>query len=235
MSTELFCKIIDDCVEMNIPEVFPFLNGEPMMDTTIVDKIKYINKKLPRAMVGLYTNGHLLDCILDDINDIKIGYMNVSINAANDKDRLKIMGLPLKQTIENVKIFTELSPHTIVIASVIHDPAITPYGKLPEIDRMFRDMKIKGLTFGMANWAGQTRPVYAVDYSCNRLVDQMTVLSTGQVCLCCMDNEGRVNLGDLNKQTVREVWESKARRHLFDMNKQGRRGELRLCKDCTTV
>ncbi len=50
-----------------------------------------------------------------------------------------------------------------------------------------------------------------------------------------MDIEGKVELGDLNNQSVKEVWESKARRNLYQTNQEGGKAKLPICKNCTTV
>jgi hypothetical protein len=63
----------------------------------------------------------------------------------------------------------------------------------------------------------------------------MTVLWDGKVNLCCMDPLGRKIFGDLNHQTVAEVWLSKERQRYATMHTEGRGAECEVCRDCNIV
>ncbi|MEE9401075.1 MAG: SPASM domain-containing protein, partial [Dehalococcoidia bacterium] len=60
----------------------------------------------------------------------------------------------------------------------------------------------------------------------------MTVLWDGRVNLCCMDPLGRKTFGDLNDETVAEVWFSGGRQRYVAMHEEGRGTECEVCRDC---
>jgi radical SAM protein with 4Fe4S-binding SPASM domain len=93
---------------------------------------------------------------------------------------------------------------------------------------------IKPNLFYNGNWAGKTRAVVNTEGTCHRPESIMTVLSDGKVALCCYDLEGEVTFGDLNTQTIKEIWESDALENYRFLNDAGRRSELKLCASCTT-
>ena len=62
---------------------------------------------------------------------------------------------------------------------------------------------------------------------------KMYVLYNGDVVLCCMDWRRSVVLGNLHKQTIREVWDSDGYRHTRRMLEEGRSGEMKLCNTCS--
>ena len=58
------------------------------------------------------------------------------------------------------------------------------------------------------NWAGTLNHESDVNYPCYRPWLTFTVLWDGRVSLCCADFDGKTVLGDLNTQTIEEVWNS---------------------------
>jgi radical SAM protein with 4Fe4S-binding SPASM domain len=63
----------------------------------------------------------------------------------------------------------------------------------------------------------------------------MTVLCDGRVVTCCMDYNGAQVLGDLNSQTVKEIWNGPV---LSSVRKKiGKReySEFPTCMDCDWV
>lgn len=236
MTTALFEKIIDDCVELPPMDICPFLNGEPFMDDSILSKISYINKKLPESTISIYTNAYLMNkSIISDMNGLKINYFNLSLNATTDKDRVNIMGIPLKQTIENVKLLRSAYPHTRITGSLLADLCYTTRETMESFNKFCIDLGIIPLFFFPSNFAGKIRKVYNISRTCHRLDGHMTVLSTGEVCLCCQDVDGEVILGDLNNQSVKKVWEGNAFMYYYNMNLEGKRDILSFCNQCTGV
>jgi radical SAM protein with 4Fe4S-binding SPASM domain len=70
---------------------------------------------------------------------------------------------------------------------------------------------------------------------CRRAMNQIMVLWDGRVSLCCFDAEGAVILGDLNHQSLRDVYNGTIALGIRQAHHEGRRGELALCKDCTAI
>lgn len=57
----------------------------------------------------------------------------------------------------------------------------------------------------------------------------------GKISLCCNDALGLYTLGDLNKQSIQEIWYSdEYMRIRREMKVNGRRN-LKLCKNCDTI
>ena len=62
MTDKIFKKIIDDLEKINYDGVITLnINNEPFLDKMLLDKLKYIRKKIPKAYSYLYTNGSLLN------------------------------------------------------------------------------------------------------------------------------------------------------------------------------
>jgi hypothetical protein len=86
------------------------------------------------------------------------------------------------------------------------------------------------------NWAGNMWDARLKQKgACHRINDQIMVLQDGRVSLCCFDGDGDVILGDLNTQTIREVFMDRMASIYRMAHAEGRRGELKLCSTCTTI
>jgi radical SAM protein with 4Fe4S-binding SPASM domain len=68
---------------------------------------------------------------------------------------------------------------------------------------------------------------------CDQLYSRMIVLSNGDVALCCADDNGRYNLGNVLEDDPMEIYNNPMFTYYRKMNKEMRLLELDLCKTCT--
>jgi hypothetical protein len=88
------------------------------------------------------------------------------------------------------------------------------------------------------NWAGavwKLRTKAVLTQACSRALGQIMVLQDGRVSLCCFDGDGREILGDLNHQTIREVFNGERATAIRLAHSEGRRNEISLCAGCTGI
>jgi len=236
MDEDLFRKIVGDAVEMQPQDVLLFLNGEPFLDRHLFDRIAFVNENLPHSRVVLYSNGNLLTAEkARELAKLKVGAVNFSVNAVTEEGRQAIMGLPLEEAVENILRYRMLDPTVNMAASLVMDPAYVAGYESEEFKQFFSERGILPRLFLPGNWAGKLRPTYQTRQVCCRPTSHMAVLWDGRVALCCFDVEGDCQMGDLDIQTVKEVWEGKKFSHYRKRNSDGQRKELPLCSNCTTI
>ncbi len=121
MGDEIFKKVIDEALNWEgLKSVKLSLNGEPLLDKKIVERIKYIkNKKNIRTTFN--TNGFLLNEELSrNIIDVGLDRINIHISGFGNDNYKKVMrGLDFEHVKNNVLKFKELKDKTnspIVIA-----------------------------------------------------------------------------------------------------------------------
>jgi len=68
---------------------------------------------------------------------------------------------------------------------------------------------------------------------CDQLYNRLIVFSDGEVALCCADDNGRFNLGNVLETDPMEIYNNKTFTYYRKMNKEMRLLELDLCKTCT--
>jgi len=228
MSQELYEKIVDEASRLPALEVFtPMLTGEPFCDPQFVERLKLARSKLPNVMLEVYTNGHLLTKdLIDQLCQVKEMRFSVSLNAITPETRKRMTGLDDYVKVADMMLYMEHvgMPYR---ATMVGYPEI----RQEEI-RAF--VKAGGLAIQYQSWCGEQYPYDRRRWtSCPRAMNYMTVRWTGQVCLCCFDPFGKVDFGDLNKETIEDIWQSSRRREYQSLHRQGRGAECELCNMCT--
>jgi len=101
MSMDLFKKIIDDVAQSNISQICLHLYSEPLLDTMLFERIKYVKSK--GLWVEFASNGTILtQDKIDAIFDSGLDFINFSIDAATSGTYQKIRGADLEKTKNNI-------------------------------------------------------------------------------------------------------------------------------------
>jgi hypothetical protein len=86
------------------------------------------------------------------------------------------------------------------------------------------------------NWADETYHLRGpVTTPCHRPNSQIMVLWDGRVSLCCFDGEGKEILGDLNTQTIRDVFAGPRATEIRLAHCEGRRNDVAICAGCSGI
>ncbi len=240
MDFSLFKKIVDECAEMGIAKISPFMYGEPLLNKDIVEMVKYIKEKT-RALVNLNTNAQLLDSkVAEELLDAGLDVLTVSIDGATKESYEKIRkGLKFEKVVGNIEEFIKLRDKGR------YDTKVNLF-----FVRM-KDNEDEERNF-LKKWKGKVNRICVSDYSvytgevddrrvgnqrkvagkfpCPKLWTDLTILSDGRVALCCQDFDGRGIIGDAKKQSLRDIWDGKVVKNIRKCQLAGHfRG---ICKDC---
>ncbi|HNW83423.1 MAG TPA: radical SAM/SPASM domain-containing protein [bacterium] len=236
MSDELFNKIIDDCSIFKPESIEPFLNGEPLMDVRIFDRMQYIRKRLPDTKIKLYTNANLLTPEkIERLGDVGLESLFVSLNTINNLRYKKIMGLELEDTLVNLNYLVEAQNKKKIADRIIFRMTRTEDTELFEQDKFIKYCKEKGVDHyivGLFNYKGQIHsPLPIPNYPCEH-IDRIDILASGKVALCCMDQEGEYSWGDVNKDSILDVFNSIPAKYYRTMHRIGKRKKIAPCNRC---
>ena len=227
MSDSLFLKILKDAQEIpSIEIIVPMLLGEPFLDNKIIHRLKQINTILPDKKIHIFTNCSLLTPdIIKDLYPIKKLIMHFSLNGTRETRR-RLMGLDdYEHCIKMIDLYKKSGkPH--VVQMVAH-PSVSS-GEIKEFKKKFP----KGGIIDYKNWSGE-QFVALPKTKCVRAMYEMTIMNDGKVNLCCMEY-GKVIFGDVNKSSVKEIWESKERQRYAQMHSEGKYMKG-VCSNCTTA
>ena len=239
MSDKLYSKIVGEASKLDPPPqtFIPMLTGEPFLDPNIVNRIKEARAALPTTEIHLYTNGSkLTKKLIEQLCEIPNFQLNISANGASVKTRQRLTGLKDYERVAEIINYVDKCriQHTV---SLVQHPSITR-----EEENAFNRTWGQATSpsscrtpyvFQHLNFAGLTSPLDRNNFNrCIHATSHMTVLWDGRVNLCCMDPLGRKIFGDLNEQTVSEVWFSEERQRYVKLHEAGRGTECEVCQDC---
>lgn len=201
MTDELFYKIIREGKEIRYSFFVPFLNGEPFVFPRIWKWLDHMrDEKVP---VHIYTNGEFVDV------DRLVSYPNirlicVSINAATPETHQKIMRGPhYERVVKNVKDLFKKGRGQLWASMVVTSD------NEHEVN-LFKEQWGKRAIFGeFKNWGGARHDSLEKTgkrVPCVSLLNSLTILWDGRVVPCCLDYDGKLILGDVNKETLTQIW-----------------------------
>ena len=245
MGMPVFQRIIDEAATIPLIEKVTLTGlGETLLDRYLVARITYARSKLPKGVcIDLYTNGSLLrPKLVDQLIAAGLDIIYVSLNATNAEKRREIMQLDdYDRVVEYIKYAQAAGAGKLqVVVKAIASKDLMEVGEHEQFMEGWGGATDKGGAAYLhleGNWAGsmgqkmRTKPKSA----CGRALGQIMVLWDGRVSLCCFDAEGAVILGDLNHQTLREIYSGQLAVGIREAHVTGRRGELPLCATCTAI
>lgn len=210
MERSLFEKIIGELKELDYAgEYNLFSNNEPFLDERILDWMKYAWESLPKARLIMYTNGSMLN-LEKFLETIKYTHRLVIDNYNNTPDKDQVND-NLKPIYEYLQLHQELKDK-VKFALRDREEVITSRGGLAPNKQI-----LKGL-----------------NAACVYPYKQMVIRPDGKCSLCCNDALGKYTMGDVNKQTLTEIWYSERYTKLRKEMKKNRRKNLKLCNECDT-
>ena len=217
MSVELFRKIVDECAQLGITHVRMHNYGEAFIDRKLVEKVKYAKEK-GISEVGLISNGSLIsEPVARGMIDAGLDAINISVDASGKEvfEATRI-GLKYDKVIANIERLVRLRAESgkrrpkLILSFVRQNNSADEQAFIEH----WRTIADKIHVTDLHNWAGTLNTESDVNYPCYRPWLTFTVLWDGRVSLCCADFDGKTILGNLNTQTIAEIWNAETYRNV---------------------
>ena len=216
MSAELYRKIIDELAETGLERIMLYLQNEPINDRRLPEFVRYLSERIPDTTSLVVSNGTNLDReISEQLIDAGLKRIKVSLQSLDNDTNLQIMGHDADNVVNNVialrQLISEKRSKLDLRVSMI---ATTRNSKgIACARRFWKKHEVRLVTSAMENRGGNITDAEFLSGSemrlrkdCIRPSREMCVLYDGRVVLCCVDWFRSVIVGDLNTQSVREVW-----------------------------
>lgn len=204
MPTELIDKVIAEMATFRKPFFFsPFKVNEPLLDKRLQGICERVIK-LTKGIIRIFTNGApLTQKHIDWIADLKrVEHLWISLNSHIPEKYEELMALPFEKTAMRLDNLHEQEfPHKVVLSTVGHPNE--PFRQYC-YDRWPR---FESVAIQRSEWLGYTDSQVGTvpETPCSRWFE-LSIMSSGVVSLCCMDGEGQFPIGDINTQTLLEVY-----------------------------
>ncbi|MBI2966773.1 MAG: radical SAM protein [Bacteroidetes bacterium] len=242
IDTGVYKKIIDE-VAKEAPHirVRPFGGGEPLFRKDMEDLIRYAHEK-GLTNLSLNTNGTLLvKSRRKKLIEGGLNHIEVSIDAATPETYLKI---------RQSKLFNRLVENTL---SYIEEAKAHDSDNKIDVSFVYQKDNQHELEMFQEFWTGKADVVLIRDYHqhnnlvddhgrhnqqsfkyrhpCPYLWDRFIIHTNGLVKFCEYDWKGEHILGDIRKNTIKEIWQGENFRKLRQMHVDGT-FDYPYCKNC---
>jgi radical SAM protein with 4Fe4S-binding SPASM domain len=243
MTDQLFAKVLHDCRELGVQDVNLQFLGEPLLDRKICDRIRAAKELGFR--VQMVSNASLLDETMSSgLLASGLDELRISMDGFTQKTFEDIrIGLKFERVKRNILGFLDLSSRM----NGAKPRVVMTFVGLPENKAEsdafyeFWRKKVDLVLISQArDWAGQlplvqlgaTYTTNLAPVPCNYLWEEMIVLYDGKVTVCCNSYDGQIFVGDLTRQSAREIWFGEEYQKLRSLHREGRAGEIPLCSTC---
>ncbi|MFH1452233.1 MAG: radical SAM protein [archaeon] len=238
MPENIFKKIINESMgHKELKLIKPSLYGEPALTPHIFERLRYIREKLPKVKIKLISNGSEMNSEKIDIifNENLCDEINFSLDADKKETFEEFKNISWDKVIANINYFIEKNNGLEKPIKIVLSFVCTPEnkGQLGNFKKRWRGRVQKfhiGSESGLLrrkNYINKRTSIY-----CSQIFDRINFLSDGRAVLCCLDPFGEVIVGNINNQTVSEIWNGPILKKIRGFHLRGDKNMIPLCSKC---
>ena len=250
INKSLFEDITRQCVKEKIPNLLIQGFGEPLLDKEYVSKVEFA-KNLGIKSVHCVTNGVLLKKeVSNGLIKAGLDLLYISIDAVTKNTYSKIHRTPINhQPFDKFDIITQNIKELFKLKKKYNSQK--PWvqvrfkdfeenkGELQEFIRKYSNVVDDiNIYMNITNWPGSNvendlpKGAPLLKFPCRNLWSTLYITHNGKVALCCQDYECKVEIGDVNNQSVMDIWRSKKLKKIRNMHMKTCFDKIPVCKDC---
>jgi uncharacterized Fe-S cluster-containing radical SAM superfamily protein len=233
MDLALLEKVLDEAADFQSPIRY-IRWGEPMVHPEFSSAI--IETKVRNLICHINTNGKIFDegwaefLVTVGLDSIKFSFQGVNKRAYHDY-RNSSEFHKLLQKIKHLHLYREsigaLFPFIQIGTTVTTEPKYIIDQFIRQVDS-FTDAVYVGITRDL-----QQKTPSSVNYcECPEVFDKLSINFDGSVSACCGDYDNYTLVGDVNSQTLLEIWNGEPLAAFRKMLLEYRHNENYLCARC---
>jgi len=248
MDFGLFVDIVDGFKELpaQVRRFNLYKDGEPLLNDRFCDMVEYLAISNVTEQIWTKTNGLLLnDDTIDDLSGVPLDLLSISLvhpSSAGYRD-LADVHIDYSQLRDNIsEMFYRSREYQLHVS--LRDTGLSGAEKMKffaDFEDICDHMAIEGLHGWSASDTFDFRMGTDESFDGTPIVDKQVCPLTlcalginwnGTVSPCNEDWKHAHIIGDLNTQSVSDIWNGGALHDFRMAHLEGRRGELEMCADC---
>jgi radical SAM protein with 4Fe4S-binding SPASM domain len=242
---ETFKRLVDECDEHGCPSVGMSQTNEPLLDPDLMDRISYVSSKKNIMDIHLNTNASLLTEELSKrILDTSVTRLCFSIDALTEATYNKVRrGLNFKQVIQNIETFLALREKRGQAIPTVRVSFLLQEDNEHELDA-FKEYWVDKVDYVSVQRYVPISPFnddrsHAIglapthgEQHCSYTYESLFVHGDGTVVPCAAHRARHISVGNINKNSLYEIWHSDGLNELRQAIKSGNLENTRLCSTC---
>lgn len=225
MDSKFVFRIIDEAMELGY-EIICYFLGEPLLEPRLFQFFDYIQQKGGKQ--ELFTNASLITPeVAEKLGKYQYNKFVISFHGGNKESYERITKLNFEKTVSNIRYLLALKkiPNYLISMKVCEENK----GSVEDFRNLWEGCKIS--VGDAVDFVGKFGKGKGGIKSCP-VLNMPCVFWDGKMPLCCLDVEGEVILGDLKKQSLKEILNGLLRQKYLDLNRKKRLNEIFPCKGC---
>jgi len=246
MAGELYRSVVDEIDANGIEGMWLYHLGESLLHPEFRENLRHISTKTNLGILWMSTNGQYfteanIRCVLDS----NLDYINFSMHAVTEQTYKTVTTQGDFRTVENnLERFFELkgtgSPRK---KPFMHCQMIEQETTRHETDAFIEKYSARAdiVSINMLEYASLPNNEFGIQQrdrkpltSCLRVErNDCFICSNGSVTLCDAAYNGEILLGDINKQSLHEIWNGPERLRILELSAAGKMRDIEFCRSCT--
>jgi len=194
--------------------------------------------------IELTTNGSLLGLRAEEIIRSGLDYLRVSVYGTTNEQYRQVTGS--RYTADDIRQ-SVATFHTLRKRMGRDKPHIaiqytTSNGDAEELHRQYDGIADDVFVEPVHNWGSSDGRLIQLGASlktekqvCPKPFYELVVKANGDVSCCCVDWDGQLAIGNILKNSLKEIWEGQLLREIQQVHLAGERSKLVSCRDCTFI
>lgn len=237
MDFDLFKRLVDQCAEGGVYSIRLSLRGEAFLHKQILECIQYAKGKGIQE-VSTLTNGLKLDEeMFTAVMDAGLDWISLSVDGMGETYESIRKPAKFDRLVEKLANFKAIKEKAGRVKPVIKVQGIFP--AIADDPQAFYDFMAplcdQVATNPLIDYLrhdGEDSILYHEDFTCPQLFQRLTIGADGLVMLCSNDELNEHVVGDVNTQTIHEVWHGDRMREAREKQIAHRWNELSPCLHC---
>jgi len=235
MDFEVYKRIIDE-IGGKVPAIRLSLRGEATLHTKFAECIAYAKEKGIKEVSTLTHGGKLTLPYFEKIVKAGIDWITISIDGVGDTYEKIRKPLKFDDLLNKIKAIKKYKDD-----NGLHRPVIKVQGIWPAIEEnpdLYYDTfspHVDLVAFNpLIDYLGNDKHIeYLENFTCPQQYQRLVIGADGLVMKCSNDEENREVIGNINEQTVHEIWHGEAMQSVREMHKKSKGFmDSAVCKKC---
>lgn len=233
MSNHKFKKLVKQVKGMGAKTISPFGFGEPLLDPGIVEKIKFCTDEGLETFIT--TNSSLLNArFSEELVEAGLTHIRFSAHGLYDNYEKVHKGIAFHKFLRNTMNFILLSGGTVTIsvsAMPIHGESVDDFIEFWKPGKMIDYLEV----WSPHNWTSKKNfrgNTVQRKRTCGRpFSGPLQINADGTMMVCCFDYNGELNVGDTNKESIKDILKGAKFEAIREKHRKGKLKGL-LCENC---